>query len=740
MTSTMHRTTVRNGVGESPMRPEGPDKATGTFAFASDLRADQMLWGALRRSEYAHARVISIDTTPALAMPGVKAVVTQDDVPGRPVFGVLSADQPVLADDMVRFWGEPIAAVAADDPKTAERAAAAIIVELEEREPLVDPEEADGLDSVFGRMRIRRGDESARGEVVVEGFYEVGQQDQAPLGNEAGLAVPDGEGGVDVWATSQWIHSDRDQIVTSLALEADQVRCHPPGMGGAFGAREDVNLHIHLCMLALRTGRPVKMSVNRAESFVAHVHRHPARMWYRHEASRDGKLVRVEARVILDGGAYQSTTKQVLSNAAFFAVGPYALDYVAVDAAGTKTNNPPSGAMRGFGNVQTGFAAEIQMTRLADELGIDQLEFRRMNSLEHGDLLSTTGQPIIGSLPTKATINALEAIPLPDSTVKDDPRSRPGGTGLTTDTKNVKRGIGYAVSIKNLAFSEGYDDNAEARVVLTGAGLEIQTSACEVGQGLITVCQQLARTATGIEKAAVVWTDTSKIGSAGSTSASRQTQITGGAVWQASLELHDAVLQRYDGDDLNDDGVWRNGELVATLNEICAEGPVEKLVRFSHPPTTGTDENGQGSPHADFAIAAHRAVVDVDPELGLVKVVQVDTAQDVGKVIHPVALRGQIEGGTLQGVGLAIMEELVVEKGRILNANFTDYLLPTFGDAPDVECRFIEEASHWGPLGAKGAGEPPTISSTPAVVAAIADAIGRPLYRAPVRPQDIVGL
>ena len=740
MTSTIHRTSVRNGVGESPMRPEGPDKATGNFAFASDLHADHMLWGALRRSEYAHAKVLRIDTAPALAMPGVRAVITQDDVVGRPIFGVLTPDQPVLADDTIRFWGEPIAVVAADDPKTAARAAAAIIVELEELEPLVDPEEADRLDLVFGRMRIRRGDESARGEVVVEGFYEVGQQDQAPLGTEAGLAVPDGEGGVDLWVTSQWIHSDRNQIVASLGLEPDQVRCHPPGMGGAFGAREDVSLHIHLAMLALRTGRPIKMNVNRAESFVSHVHRHPAKMWYRHEANRDGKLVRIEARLILDGGAYQSTTKQVLSNAAFFAVGPYALDYVTVDAAGTKTNNPPSGAMRGFGNVQTGFAAEMQMTRLANELGIDQLEFRRMNSLEHGDLLSTTGQPIIGSLPTKATINALEEIPLPQPTVNDDPRLRPGGTGLTTDAKNVKRGIGYAVSIKNLAFSEGYDDNAEARVVLTGAGLEIHTSACEVGQGLVTVCQQLARTATGIESAAVIWTDTSKIGSAGSTSASRQTQVSGGAVWQASQELRAEVLQRYNGDDLSDEGVWSDGKVVATLDEICADGPIEKLVCFSHPPTTGTDENGQGSPHADFAIAAHRAVVDVDPELGLVKVVQVDTAQDVGKVLHPDALRGQLEGGTLQGVGLAIMEELVVENGKILNANFTDYLLPTFGDAPDVECRFIEEPSHWGPLGAKGAGEPPTISSTPAVVAAIADAIGRPLYRAPVRPQDIVGV
>jgi xanthine dehydrogenase D subunit len=722
------------------MRPEGPAKATGNFAFASDLSADHMLWGAVRRSEFAHARIVSIDTAPALAMSGVSAVVTQDDVSGRPVFGVLNPDQPVFAHEFVQFWGEPIAAVAADDLRTAERAAAAIIVELEELDPLTDPEEADRRDSVFGRSRVRRGDQSLHGDVVVEGFYEIGQQDQAPLGKEAGLAIPDGSGGVDLWATSQWIHSDHAQIVASLDMPPDQVRCHPPGMGGAFGAREDVSLHIHLCMLALRTGRPVKMDVDRAQSFVTHVHRHPARMWYRHEADRSGKLIRIEARLILDGGAYESTTDQVTTNSGLFAVGPYDVQSVAVDAAGVKTNNPPSGAMRGFGNVQAGFAAEIQMTRLADTLGMDQLELRRINALEHGDHVSTTGQYIEGSLPTRAVIDALDSIPMPDTAVTDDPRSRPGGTGLTTDIKHVRRGIGYAVSIKNLAFAAGYDDYAEARVVLTGSGLEVETSACEVGQGLVTVCQQLARTATGIEKVTVAWTDTSQIGSAGSTSASRQTQITGGAVYEASQRIRAEVLERFDGDDLNDAGVWRDGNLIAALDDICADGPVEHLVRFSHPETFPVDEDGQGSPHADFAIAAHRAVVDVDPELGLVRVVQVDTAQDVGKVLHPVALRGQIEGGILQGVGLAVMEELVIDQGRILNASFTDYLLPTFGDAPDVDFRFIEEPSHWGPLGAKGAGEPPTISSTPAVVAAISNAIGRPLHRAPVRPQDIVGL
>jgi xanthine dehydrogenase D subunit len=696
-----------------------------------------MLWAATLRSPHAHARITRLDTTPALALPGVRAVLTQEDVPGRQTFGQETKDQPVLCDGTIRYWGEPIAVVAADDPETARRAVATIAVEYEKLEPLADAEEAVARGSIYKEMRVRRGDPEAEGEIVVEGYYEVAAQDQAPLGTEAGLAIPDGQGGVDLWATTQWVHVDHEQIYPCLGLEAEQVRCHPTGIGGAFGSREDISLHIHLCMLALRTGRPVKMEYDRSESFVGHVHRHPARMWYRHEADRDGLLIKVEARLILDGGAYAHTTKPVLSNAAFFTVGPYRCDNVFVDAAAARTNNPPAGAMRGFGVVQVNFAAETQMDRLAEVVGIEPLEIRRRNALATGDALATSGQIIEGSLPTQQVIDALASIPLPEDTDSDDPRLLPGGTGLTTDRASVRRGIGYAVSVKNLAFSEGFDDYADARVVLTPMGVEVHTAAVEVGQGLISVCQQIARTILGIEHVAVVWDDTSAIGSAGSTSASRQTQMTGGAVASACEALRAELLVRHGGDDLSDAGILSDGKVVATLEEICSAGPVNHEVRFRHPPTDQPDEDGQGDVHAGFAVAAHRAVVDVDPELGLVKVVQVDTAQDIGKALNPQSITGQIEGGILQGVGLAVMEELVVEAGVIRNANFTDYLLPTFPDAPGVQIRLIEEPDHWGPFGAKGIGEPPTISSTPAVVAAIRAATGKPLTRVPVRPQDI---
>ncbi len=684
---------VEGTIGESPLRPDGIAKLKGQFEYAQDLESEGMLWGATVRSPHASALIESIDIAPALAIGGVHAILTAADVAGRPSFGLEHPDQPVLASDVVRFWGEPVAIVAAEDPDTARMAAAAVNVVYREQVPLVDPDEADLRDEVFRRMRVRRGDQEVTGPVVVEGFYEVGMQDQAPLGPEAGLAIPDGQGGVDLYATSQFVHVDHEQIVASLGLRPEAVRSHPTGIGGAFGAREDVNLHIHLCMLALHSNRPVKMVYRRSESFTGHVHRHPARMWYRHTADEEGRLLRVEARIVIDGGAYASTTSAVLANACYFAVGPYRCDSVSVDGVGARTNNPPCGAMRGFGAVQSCFAYEAQMDRLAEALDMDPLELRRRNVLATGDQMSTTGQRITTPLPTAEVIETLRAMPLPEV----EGAALPGGSGLTSEPKDVVRGVGYALGIKNLGFSEGFDDYAQARVLLTREGAVVETAAIEVGQGLVTVLAQIARAALGVSKAEVRHVDTSRIDSAGSTSASRQTQVSGGATLEAASRLRERILEALHGDDLNDDGVWRSGELMMPMAQLTEE-VWEETVTFRHPATEAPDADGQGHVHADFAVAGHRAVVDVDPELGMIKVVRVDTVQDVGKALNPGSIRGQIEGGIMQGVGLAIMEELVMEGGVIRNPNFTDYLLPTILDAPDVEAVLIEEDGSVGPV------------------------------------------
>jgi xanthine dehydrogenase D subunit len=744
------------GLGESVLRPDAPPKVTGEFAFSSDLYVDNMVWGRTVRSPHPAARIVSIDIGPALAMPGVHAVVTQDDLWGSRTYGLEHHDQPVFAHDVVRFHGEPIAAVAADHPELAARACAAIAIEYEVLEPLVDAERAitappihpDG--NVFRHIRLRHGDPEATGDVVVEGTYEVGMQDQAFLGPESGLAVPSEDGGVELYVATQWLHVDRDQIAACLNLPREKVRLSLAGTGGAFGGREDLSMQIHACLLALVTRRPVKMVYSREESFFGHVHRHPARIWFRHHARRDGTLVNVESRMVFDGGAYASSSTAVIANATCFAAGPYRVPNAKVDGWAVRTNNPPCGAMRGFGAVQTSFAAEAQMDKLAAALDLDPVELRLRNALRtHDELL--TGQVITGVAPVEECIRACAELPLPPPADPGaDLMTLPGGAGRTALAHNVRRGVGFAVGFKNLAFSEGFDDYSSARVRLElGADGEpvatVHVATAEVGQGFVTLAQQIARAELGVGTVVLHPADT-QVGSAGSTSASRQTMVSGGAVQMACAGVREVVLERAaldlhlapadmvlgDGEVTTKDGTRR-----VSLAEALRAGPVEAHREFHHAPTEPLDENGQGNAHWSFAFAAHRAVVDVDEELGLVRVVQMATAQDVGKALNPLAVTGQIEGGIAQGLGLAVMEEIVVVDGRIRNPSFTDYLLPTTLDMPPVVQTWIEQPERGVPYGAKGVGEPPTISSTGAIVAAIRAATGRPLTRVPVRPDDI---
>jgi xanthine dehydrogenase D subunit len=756
MPSTFTRKRRAPGLGDSVLRPDAPPKTTGQFAFSSDLYLEGMVWGATLRSPHPSARILSLDPAPALAISGVHAVITNDDLWGSRTYGLEHHDQPVFADRVVRYHGEPVAAVAADHPEIARRAAAAIAVDYEVLDPVVDPEAAmtgepihpDG--NLFRHLKIRFGDPEAAGEVVVEGDYEVGMQDQAFLGPESGLAVPAEDGGVELYVATQWLHVDRDQIAACLNLPREKVRLTLAGTGGAFGGREDLSMQIHACLLALVTRKPVKMVYSREESFFGHVHRHPARLWYRHHATRDGKLVKVESRMVFDGGAYASSSTAVISNACAFAPGPYLVPNAKIDGYAVRTNNPPCGAMRGFGAVQTSFAAEAQMDKLADALGMDPVELRLANALKQHDQL-ITGQVIIGTAPVAECIRACRDLPLPEPLAADAPAlSLPGGAGLTALAGDVRRGVGFAVGFKNLAFSEGFDDYSTARVRLElGPGDEplatVHVATAEVGQGFVTIAMQIARAELGVREVMVQTADT-QVGSAGSSSASRQTMMSGGAIQMACSAVREVLLERA-ALDLHlapADMVLEEGELVTrdrsasvSLADALKAGPIEATREFHHAPTEPLDENGQGNAHWSLAFAAHRAVVDVDPELGLVKVVQVATAQDVGRALNPLAVTGQVEGGIAQGIGLAVMEEIVLDQGKVRNPSFTDYLLPTALDMPPVVQTWIEQPERGAPYGAKGVGEPPTISSTGAVVAAIREATGLPLRRVPVRPDDI---
>ena len=729
-------------VGESVRRVDAIPKVTGEFAYASDLVAAGMLWGHTVRSPHAHARIVELDISQALAMTGVHAVLTHADVPGAKTYGLEFADQPVLAIDRVRYFGEPVALVAAEHPEQARRAAEKVVVEYEPLEPVVDPERAteqapihdgsptaghgfreDPRPNVLRSIVVRHGDPDARGDVSVSGVYELGTQDQAFLGPESGLAVPDGEGGIDVYVATQWLHVDRDQVAPCLGLDKEQVRIHLAGVGGAFGGREDLSMQLHGAMLALHTDRPVKIVYSREESFVGHVHRHPAKIWMEHRATREGRLVCVHARILLDGGAYASSSAAVASNAASFACGPYRVDNALIESTCVYSNNPPCGAMRGFGAVQGCFAHEAQMDRLAAELAIDPVELRLLNALEPGDTMPM-GQVVSGSLPVAEVIRRAAALRVPDpEELPRDPIRLPGGAGNTTRGEGVRRGVGFAVGFKNVCYSEGFDDACAARVRLwPGAdeelAAEVHCAAAEVGQGVTNVILQIARTELGTENVALAPGSTDGVGSAGSASASRLTWMAAGAV---RLACQEAL-----------------GEFRRTGGEVDLERTYHHSRTFSLDPETG-QVTGERV-HVAYICAAMRVVAEVDVDLGLTRVVWIGAAQDVGKALNPKAVYGQIEGGTAQGLGLALMEEIQTQDGLITNASFTDYLIPTTLDMPPVESELVEEAHPDAPYGAKGVGEPPTVVSTAAVVSALRAASGRELTRVPVRPDDLAGL
>jgi len=726
MTAT--ETQVRGGIGTDAARPDGVHKVRGEFAYSSDMWLDDMLWGATLRSPHPRARIAGIDITEAIKVSGVHAILTAEDVPGANRYGLEIADQPVLAEKEVRYHGEAVAIVAADHPEIARQAAKKIVVTYDVLPPITDAvvaiepgaeqvheQQLHGSGNVLRHVHVERGSQNATAPIVVHGEYEVGMQDQAFLGPESGLAVPADDGGVDLYIATQWLHADQRQVAAALDLPDEKVRFTLAGVGGAFGGREDVSMQAHACLLALRTSRPVKMVYSREESFYGHVHRHPAVLRYEHGADRDGRLIYVRAEIVLDGGAYASSSTAVAANAATLGFGPYEVDNLTMDSRVAYTNNPPCGAMRGFGAVQACFAYESQMDRLADACGLDPVELRVRNALHEGSVMPT-GQVVDSAAPVAELLRRVQAAPLPEPLDASDVRNLPGGASNATHGESVRRGIGYGIGIKNVGFSEGFDDSSTARVRIELVNGEpvasVQTAAAEVGQGLVTVIQQIVRTELDVEQVVLLPADTS-IGSAGSTSASRQTYVTGGAVRAASQ----AVRARMDVEGLSE--------------------PIDETVTWRHRPTSTLDANGQGDAHVQYAFAAHRAVVDVDTELGLIKVVELTTAQDVGRAMNPQAVVGQIQGGTAQGLGLAVMEEIQIVDGVVKNPSFTDYLLPTILDMPPMNVDVLELADPHAPYGLRGVGEPPTISSTPAIVAAIRAATGVPLRRVPVRPEHI---
>lgn len=750
MTDFHYRT--RHGIGHSAIRPDGAEKVTGTFEYSSDLHHENMLWGGTLRSPHPAARIIQIDTSEAEALDGIETVMTAADLPAGKRYGLVMDDQPVLCREWVRFEGDPVALVAGSTPEVCRRALASIAVEYEVHEPVVDPQRAEAAaplhpdGNVLRRVAIERGEPTVTGDVTVEGSYELGVQDQAFLGPESGMAVPADDGGIDLYVPTQGLHQDQRQLPPVLGLPPDKVRVHLAGVGGAFGGREDWSVHGHASLLALRTGRPVKMSYLRDESFKGHLHRHPARLWFRHHASRTGDLVRIEAKILLDGGAYASSSEFVVSNAARFACGPYRVPNASIEATVVRTNNHPNGAMRGFGAVQACYAHESQMDKLAQALNMDPVELRLKNVLQTGDTLPT-GQVLHVPAPVRECLEAAAEFPLPpEGGDNRDSYDLPGGAGRTAERTRIRRGVGYAVGFKNIAYAEGYDDDTRVRCRLENGRLVVTSAAAELGQGFVTIARQIAHEVLGIEEVVLAPASTADIGSSGSSCASRQTYMSGEVIRLACLKLADRLIALCaDKCDVSPgDLSVADGRIVSADKAVdvdltkIAETSVEVEAHHSHPQTEEMDQRtGQGNTDVSWIFAAHRAVVDVDLDLGLVRVVQITTGQDVGKALNPLSVIGQIEGGISQGMGFAVMEEVLSERGVVQNGSFTDYLIPTFADMPPVETALIEIPEEAAPFGAKGVGETPSLSSTPAVAAAIRAATGLELPRVPIRPEDI---
>ncbi|ONK13960.1 putative xanthine dehydrogenase subunit D [Streptomyces sp. MP131-18] len=745
-----------HGLGTSLAPAEADAKVTGTHPYTADLWAEGLLWAAVLRSPHPHARIKGIDTAEAAGMPGVRTVVTHAEVAGDAGLGRTVTDRPPLASDLVRYHGEPVAAVAADHPETARLAAAAIVVEYEVLDAVTDPEKSfeaaplhpDG--NLIRHIPLRHGDPGATGEVVVEGLYRIGRQDPAPIGAESGLAVPRPDGGVEIYTASTDPHGDRDRLAACLGLAQEQVKIYVTGVPGALGDREDLGFQLPLSLLAIRSGCPVKLAATREESFLGHAHRHPTLLRYWHHADREGKLVKVEAQVLMDAGAYADDSAEVLAAAVSFAAGPYLVPNAVVDGWAVRTNNPPAGYVRGEGAMQVCAAYEGQMDKLAAQLGIDPAELRARNVLGTGDPLPT-GQTVTCPAPVAELLAAVREAPMP-ALPKDGPVEDwllPGGPEGAADPGAVRRGVGYALGMVHMLGAEGADEVSTATVKVEGTVATVLCAAVETGQGFATLARQIVQDVLGVDEVHVAPVDTD-LPVAGPGGRGRHTWVSGGAVERAAKMVRTQLLQPLaakfgmsaelltiaDGKITSYDGV-----LSTTVLEALEGKELWATAQCRPHPTEPLNESGRGDAFVGLSFAAVRAVVDVDVELGAVRVVEMAIAQDVGRVLNPRQLEARIEAGVTQGVGAALTEHLRVVRGVVRRADLAGYALPTALDAPDVRIvKLVEERDVVAPFGAKAVSAVPVVVSPAAVAAAVRAATGRPVNRLPIRPQAAVGV
>ncbi|MGQ9832369.1 MAG: molybdopterin-dependent oxidoreductase [Candidatus Villigracilaceae bacterium] len=751
---------AREVVGRVHIRPDAIDKVTGRAIYTDDLTFEGMLYAAVRRAMVPHAFLKKLDITQAKSLPGVVAVLTAEDIPGEKTHGLVTYDWPVLIGigERVRYVGDALAIVAAETPEIAAQAAGLIEAELEPQPVITDPVQARRPDvpqlhpngNLLKHIKVRKGniDEGfAASDLILEHTFHTQTTDHAFLEPECSIAVPKPDGRMEVYVGSQIPYQDRTQVARALGWPEERVRIVGQLMGGGFGGKEDISAQIHAALLANVTGRPVKLLFDRRESLLVHPKRHATQIHVMVGAKKHGRLMAVQTELYGDTGAYASLGEKVMTRATTHSAGPYDLPHVRADCYAMYTNNPPAGAFRGFGVTQSAFAIESMMDILAEHLGLDRIELRRMNALHVGSI-TNTGQELKESVGLRECIDKVESEMLRLSGLERralfEPRPVPHAPHLI-------RAWGFAVAYKNTGLGGGAPDKSGAEVELYADGtFEVRSSAAELGQGLVTVMQLTVAEELSVPPAAVhvLVMDTDLTPNGGPTTASRQTFVTGNAVRHAARSLRETVIgtltEKYDLPPEKiafRDGQVYVGEKALSWAEIAAEikalGRQPRVLYEYEAPRTQPLGSG-GDMHFAYAFAAQAAEVEVNTLTGQVRVLRVIAANDVGTAINPLGLQGQVEGGIMMGLGNCLTEEFIVEKGQVITDRLARYRIPGIQLTPEITSLIVEHPVAEGPYGAKGVGEIVSIPTSPAITNAIYNAVGVRIDRLPVDQEKIV--
>ncbi|MCU1280355.1 MAG: aldehyde oxidase and xanthine dehydrogenase molybdopterin binding protein [bacterium] len=729
-------------VGHNVVRAEGVEKVTGAARYIDDLRFDGMLFGATLRSTIAAGRIVGIDRDPAFDWSGFTFVDHRDiAAPGKNVVAMITEDQPFLAVDRVRHQAEPIALVAHADRARLADGLAHVTVRYEAEKPQLDFESAA---TVLKELAIRRGDVDAvfarAGVTVVEGTYRTGAQEQLYIECNGVIAMPGAanpdDGGVTVYGSMQCPYYVVRALRVLTGLDTDKVRVVQTTTGGGFGGKEEYPsiLAGHAVLLARKSGRPVKMVYERHEDLVATTKRHPSIIRHRTALAKDGTILAIDIDLRLDGGAYVTLSPVVLSRAAIHATGPYRADAVRIRGRVVMTNTPPNGAFRGFGAPQSQFAAEVHMDRIAGQLALDPIELRKKNLFRTGDV-TATGQQLKDSVAAHDVLD--RALARHALVTRDRSSAKPAkkGDAIVQPHNGAARGTGVALFFHGSGFTGGGEVKLASRagIALTRDGVRLLVGSTEIGQGTRTMHAQIVAESLEIPYECVETADpdTAKVPDSGPTVASRTCMVVGKILQRAAARLR-AELGEYDDEkSFKKRARWL----------LAERGTVEIIEEYEKPgDIVWNDETYEGDAYGAYAWGCNIADVEIDPITYQERCTQFTTANDIGKAIHPILAEGQIEGGTLQGIGWALYEEVVMRDGKMQNASLTNYIIPTTLDTPPIAVEIVEHPYGNGPFGAKGVGECPIDGPAAAIVNAIRAATGKRLDAVPATAERIMKL